>query len=222
MDGVYSFTWTYMTRKGTKAYIGGVIDDKQIVWTAIYDQTAILATTPGHLVVRMKKGSQFWTPNTSKYVTNIEGYFTYLSGYKISDKWFYFLNKEDCFVTILRMHEIDINKTICLSMCLLFCGVFPRYWGMFYDIPNELCFVFNFQTFLWLPCLLLFVRLSVSFWNTRPLPIWFRQIRSVEIQSNKVMVVILFISNMGMIIFYNCVCFKLRVNDVLYGPENIN
>lgn len=75
-----------MTRKGAKAYIGGVIDDTQIVWTAINDQPAILATTPGHLVVRMKKGSQFWTPNASQYVTNIEGIFTYLSGYKISDK----------------------------------------------------------------------------------------------------------------------------------------
>lgn len=45
VDGVYSFTWTYMTRKGAKAYIGGVIAHKQIVWTAIYDQTAILAST---------------------------------------------------------------------------------------------------------------------------------------------------------------------------------
>eukprot|EP00105_Crassostrea_gigas_P014078 XP_011430625.1 PREDICTED: complement C1q tumor necrosis factor-related protein 3-like [Crassostrea gigas] len=86
VDGVYSFTWIYMTRKGVKAYIGGVIDDKQIVWALMYDQTALMASTPGHLVVKMKKGSKFWTPNASKFVTNVEGYFSYLSGYKISDK----------------------------------------------------------------------------------------------------------------------------------------
>lgn len=36
------------------------------------------------------------------------------------------------------------------------------------------------------------------------------------------MVVFLFISNMEMIIFYNCVCYTLRVNDILDEAENIN
>lgn len=31
-DGVYSFTWTYLTKKGARAYIGGFIDGKQVVW----------------------------------------------------------------------------------------------------------------------------------------------------------------------------------------------
>lgn len=98
----------------------------------------------GYFVVKMKKGSKFWIFNVLKFVINVEGYFFYLSGYKILDKWFYFLKKEDCFVIILRMYEMDINKIICLSMCLLFCGVFLRYLGIFYDIFNEFCFVLNF------------------------------------------------------------------------------
>lgn len=86
MDGVYSFTWTYLTKQGAKAYIGGFIDGKQVVWTTIHDQTATWASTTGHLVVKMKKGSQFWTPNTSKYATYIHDHYTFLSGYKISDE----------------------------------------------------------------------------------------------------------------------------------------
>eukprot|EP00105_Crassostrea_gigas_P014079 XP_011430626.1 PREDICTED: complement C1q tumor necrosis factor-related protein 3 [Crassostrea gigas] len=85
VDGVYSFTWTYLTKKGAKAYIGGVLDGKQIVWTVMEDQTATWASTTGHLVVRMKKGSQFWTPNFSRYATYIHALYTFLSGYKVSD-----------------------------------------------------------------------------------------------------------------------------------------
>lgn len=86
MDGVYSFTWTYLTKQGAKAYIGGIINGKQIVWTAIHDQSATWTSTTGHLVVKMKTGSQFWTSNTSKYATYIDNYYTFLSGYKISDE----------------------------------------------------------------------------------------------------------------------------------------
>nr|XP_011430624.2 complement C1q tumor necrosis factor-related protein 3-like isoform X1 [Crassostrea gigas] len=86
VDGVYSFTWTYLTKHGAVAYVGGVIDGKQVVWAVIYGQTATWAGTTGHLVVKMKKGSQFWTPNTSKEVTYIHKLFTFLSGYKISDE----------------------------------------------------------------------------------------------------------------------------------------
>lgn len=85
VDGVYSFTWTYLTKKGARAYIGGVIDGKQVVWTVMEDQTATWASTTGHLVVRMKKDSQFWTPNFSRYATYIHAPYTFLSGYKISD-----------------------------------------------------------------------------------------------------------------------------------------
>lgn len=82
MDGVYSFTWTYLTKQEAKAYIGGFIDGKQVVWTGMHDQTATWANTTGHLVVKMKTGSQFWTFNTSTYATYIDDYYTFLSGYK--------------------------------------------------------------------------------------------------------------------------------------------
>lgn len=75
-----------MTKKGSRGYVGGMIEGKQIVWMGMHDQTASWASTTGHLVVKMKKGSQFWTPNTAKYTTYIHDHYTFLSGYKISEK----------------------------------------------------------------------------------------------------------------------------------------
>lgn len=75
-----------MTKKGAKVFIGGFVDGKQIVWSCMYEQSATWASTTGHLVIRMKKGSQFWTPNSDSHVGYIHYYHTYLSGFKISDK----------------------------------------------------------------------------------------------------------------------------------------
>lgn len=83
-DGVYSFTWTYLTKKGARAYIGGFIDGKQVVWGVMEDQTATWASSTGHLVVRMKKDSQFWTASFTRTATYIHALYTFLSGYKIS------------------------------------------------------------------------------------------------------------------------------------------
>lgn len=75
-----------MTKQGGNANIGGVIDGKLMVWTAMYGQSASFSTTTGHLVVRMKKGSQFWTPGCSGHVAYIHDHFTFMSGYKITDE----------------------------------------------------------------------------------------------------------------------------------------
>lgn len=81
VDGVYSFTWTYMPKKGAKAYICGFVDGKQIVWTGMHDQSATLTGTTGHLVVRIKKGSKFWTPNVAKYIIYIHHFHTFICVY---------------------------------------------------------------------------------------------------------------------------------------------
>ena len=83
VDGVYSFSWTYMTKKGGVCYIGGAVDGRQLVWSGIHDQTATWISTTAHLVIQMKKGSEFWTPNYHS-AGYIHGYYTFLSGYKIS------------------------------------------------------------------------------------------------------------------------------------------
>lgn len=73
-------------KKGATVFIGGFVDGKQIVWTGIFAQSATWASTTGNLVIRMKKGSQFWTPNYDSHVAYIHNDYTFLSGFKISDK----------------------------------------------------------------------------------------------------------------------------------------
>ncbi|XP_061186941.1 complement C1q tumor necrosis factor-related protein 3-like [Saccostrea echinata] len=85
VDGIYSFSWTYMTTKGVKAYVGGVVDGKLVVYSAIHGQTADYQSTTAHLVVPMKKGNKFWTSNFNSYVPYIHSSYTFISGYKVSD-----------------------------------------------------------------------------------------------------------------------------------------
>lgn len=85
VDGVYSFSWTCMTRRGSASYFGGVIDDQILVRSAIQDQSVTWMSATGHLVARMKKGSKFWTKNIQKYDAFINGYYTFLSGCKLSE-----------------------------------------------------------------------------------------------------------------------------------------
>nr|XP_022300497.1 complement C1q tumor necrosis factor-related protein 3-like [Crassostrea virginica] len=84
-DGVYSFSWTYMTKKGAACYIGGVVNGRQLVWSAIHDQAATWISTTAHLVVQMKKGSEFWTPNFTGIAVYMHHHYTFLTGHKISD-----------------------------------------------------------------------------------------------------------------------------------------
>ncbi|XP_061186940.1 complement C1q subcomponent subunit B-like [Saccostrea echinata] len=52
VDGIYFFSWTYMTKKGAIAYIGGVVDGKILVYSAIHGQSADYQTTTAHLFVK--------------------------------------------------------------------------------------------------------------------------------------------------------------------------
>ena len=75
-------TWP---KKGSACYIGGVVNGRQLVWSAIHDQTATWISTTAHLVVQMKKGSEFWTPNFTATAGYIQNHYTFLTGHKISD-----------------------------------------------------------------------------------------------------------------------------------------
>ena len=74
-----------MTKKGAACYIGGVVDGRQLVWSAIHDQTATWISTTAHLVIQMKKGSEFSTQNRARYAAYIHDHYTFLTGYKISE-----------------------------------------------------------------------------------------------------------------------------------------
>lgn len=84
LDGVYSFSWSYCTDKGSNAYVGGYVDNKLITKITSYGQASSWKNTSGHLVINLKKGNQFWVQTFSYTVQLINEDYTFLSGYRLS------------------------------------------------------------------------------------------------------------------------------------------
>lgn len=84
LDGVYSFSWTYCTHRGSSAYLGGYVDGKLIANISHYGQTSTWRNTSGHLVIKLKKGNQFWVQTYYVTAQHIHEEYTFLSGYKLS------------------------------------------------------------------------------------------------------------------------------------------
>uniref|UniRef100_K1QKY2 Complement C1q tumor necrosis factor-related protein 3 n=1 Tax=Magallana gigas TaxID=29159 RepID=K1QKY2_MAGGI len=84
LDGVYSFSWTYCTPKGSNAYLGGYVDGKLITKISNYEQASGWKNTSGHLVIKLKKGNQFWVQAFHSTAQLIHEEYTFLSGYKLS------------------------------------------------------------------------------------------------------------------------------------------
>lgn len=83
-DGIYSFLWTYCTYKGTNIDLDGIVDG---VWKAQITSNGQIRgwkNTSGHLVIKLKKGNQFWVQSSHYTADQIHERFTFLSGYKIN------------------------------------------------------------------------------------------------------------------------------------------
>uniref|UniRef100_A0A8W8LX21 C1q domain-containing protein n=1 Tax=Magallana gigas TaxID=29159 RepID=A0A8W8LX21_MAGGI len=84
VDGVYSFSWTYHTNKGSVAYLGGYVDGTIRTYIGTNTQASPWQSQTGNLVIKLKKGSQFWVQTYMQTVQHLSGNYTFLSGYKIS------------------------------------------------------------------------------------------------------------------------------------------
>ncbi|XP_078340773.1 heavy metal-binding protein HIP-like isoform X2 [Crassostrea virginica] len=85
VDGVYSFSWTYCTEKGTTAYLSGFVDGKLMAKISNHSQVSAWQNTSGHLVIKLKKGSKFWVQNISGITSKlIHEDYTFVSGFKLS------------------------------------------------------------------------------------------------------------------------------------------
>lgn len=84
LDGVYSFSWTYCTNKGSNAYLGRYVDGELITLTSNDGQTSAWKNTSGHLVTKLKKGSQFWVQVFAYSPKLLYQGYTFLSEYKLS------------------------------------------------------------------------------------------------------------------------------------------
>ena len=81
VDGVYSFLWSYCSSKGSTAYLGGFLDGTLTSKIGVRDQANLWQNTSGNLIVKMKKGSQFWIQNFHLTAQLIHEDYTYLSGH---------------------------------------------------------------------------------------------------------------------------------------------
>ena len=84
VDGVYFFSWTYHTNRGSVTYLGGFLDGKLTAYGGISQQTSAWENTSRNLVIKMKKGSQFWIQTYAYTAQCLAGNHTSLSGYRIN------------------------------------------------------------------------------------------------------------------------------------------
>ncbi|XP_061187452.1 complement C1q tumor necrosis factor-related protein 3-like isoform X2 [Saccostrea echinata] len=83
-DGVYSFSWTYCTNKGSNVYVVGVVDGTIRAYISNHGQANNWQNTSGHLVMKLKTGNQFWIKTYASTSKTIHENYTFLSGYKLS------------------------------------------------------------------------------------------------------------------------------------------
>uniref|UniRef100_A0A8W8LZ48 C1q domain-containing protein n=1 Tax=Magallana gigas TaxID=29159 RepID=A0A8W8LZ48_MAGGI len=90
VDGVYSFSWTYHTNKGSVAYLGGYVDGTIRTYIGTYTQANTWQSQTGNLVIKLKKGNQFWVQTYLQTVQHLSKVYTCVW---IQDIWLLKSNK---------------------------------------------------------------------------------------------------------------------------------
>ena len=84
-DGVYSFTWAFLSNNGGNVYVAAMVDNVAQVKSCIYKQTSYHISTTGHLLTELKKGNKVWLQIIWIPATYIHGdNYTYFSGYRLN------------------------------------------------------------------------------------------------------------------------------------------
>lgn len=84
-DGVYSFAWSFLSKKGGTVYFAAVVNNADRVHTCINNQQSTYISTSGYLIYELKSGNKVWIRTWYVPATYIHGgYYTYFSGSKIN------------------------------------------------------------------------------------------------------------------------------------------
>ncbi|XP_061186501.1 collagen alpha-2(VIII) chain-like [Saccostrea echinata] len=84
-DGVYSFSWSILTKKGGTVYVMAMVENETKIRTCIKNLQDDYISVSGHLLHELKKGNQVWIQTylyTATYI-HANGY-TYFLGHKIN------------------------------------------------------------------------------------------------------------------------------------------
>lgn len=80
-DGVYSFTWAFLSSDGGNVYVAAMINNDVQVRSCVYRQKSQLISTTGHLVAELKNGNKVWLQIFNIAATYIHGdSYSYFSG----------------------------------------------------------------------------------------------------------------------------------------------
>lgn len=82
-QGLYFFTWNYLIRTGTNAYIGAYVSGKQEVDTCTYASFNSHILASGSLVVKLKTGDEVWLQVFYKQADFLHSTYTFFTGHKI-------------------------------------------------------------------------------------------------------------------------------------------
>ena len=84
-DGVYSFTWTFLSKYGRNVYDAAEVDNVVQVKSCIYKQTYYHMSMTGHLLTELKRGNKVWLQIIWIPAMYIHGdNYTYFSGYRFN------------------------------------------------------------------------------------------------------------------------------------------
>jgi hypothetical protein len=84
-DGLYSFTWAFLTKKGGTIYFSAMVDNETKVRSCVKNLQDDYISTSGHLLYDLKKGSQVWIQTFYLQATYVHANsYTYFSGHRIN------------------------------------------------------------------------------------------------------------------------------------------
>jgi hypothetical protein len=84
-NGVYSFQWTYITTKGSTAYLEAVVDGIRKASTCINYQASNHVSASGHLLYELKAGNKVWIRTFYRTVGYLHAdKYTFFSGQKLN------------------------------------------------------------------------------------------------------------------------------------------
>lgn len=84
-DGLYSFTWAFLTKKEGTIYFSAIVDHVTKVRSCIKNLQEDYISTTGHLLYELKKGNKVWIQSYYVVATYVHANaYTYFSGHRIN------------------------------------------------------------------------------------------------------------------------------------------
>jgi hypothetical protein len=83
-NGIYSFEWTFITKRGSTVYIEAAVNDARMATTCVKEEASVHTSASGHLLYELKAGDKVWLRTFSVSAGYIHAdKYTFFSGHKL-------------------------------------------------------------------------------------------------------------------------------------------